>query len=122
MRLLYIALLALATLAPLQGAATATYDITAYPQVAIGGGFSLTSTEATITLTKGSVPAARIVQITCDQPWGIATATGAYATKQPLIANQSYTFVDSDDSRTFYVQASSATGTIRVSVLDSVER
>ena len=122
MRFIISAILALAAAVPLQAAATATYDITAYPQVSIGGGFSLTSTEATIALTKQAVPTARIVQITCDQPWGIATSTGLYATKQAMVANQPYTFVDGNDSITLYVQASSTTGTCRVSVLDSVTR
>lgn len=98
-------------------AASVTYDITSYPQVSIGGGVALTTTELTLNLTKVPSPTGRYVQITCDQAWGIASATGGFATKQALTSGQAYVIDVGDTNKTLYVQASSTSGTLRVSVL-----
>jgi hypothetical protein len=114
---LFASLLALFVLATSGFAVTtATYDITAIPQISISGGLALTSTETTITLTKGQVPG-RVVQLTCEQDWGIATATGAFATKQPVPAGVPFTIEIKGDSTVLYVQASSTSGTIHTSAL-----
>lgn len=102
------------------GFAATTIDVSLVNSNTATTSFSLTSTEAPITFTKNDDGRSVVVVVTVDQAWGWSSATGAFGTKFPLVAGQSWTFKMTEASKTYYLQASSTTGTLHVYVLDSV--
>ena len=81
---------------------------------------AITSSEDTLTLTvPSSINPLRVVQIVSDQAWGIANATGAFATKFPVGSGQTLTIKLQGLTQTFYVQASSTSGTLHLIILDN---
>lgn len=115
---LFLALILASLASAAHAVAAATYDVTivnTVPQPA----FSLTSTETTVTFTDAP---SRVyyVQVVCDQAWGWADTTTTFANKFPVPANQAYTF-KVDHTTTLYIQASTTTGNMHVSVLSSAQ-
>lgn len=110
-RLAILALLALAAVAP----CATTFDATSVNADNSASPLSLTSSETTVVVSTTD-NGARYVQLQCDQDWGLANTSCAFANKTLIPAKTPYTvFLPAGGAAlTLYVQASSTTGVLKV--------
>ncbi|MBA2708835.1 MAG: hypothetical protein H0U59_13605 [Gemmatimonadaceae bacterium] len=76
---------------------------------------ALTTTEDTLTLTEGSENTSdRVVELVCDQAWGISDATGTYASKKPIPAGTPFRIAGYATTKIFYVHTATTSGTLSI--------
>ncbi len=113
---LIVTLLLLASLA---GAAVTNNNISADKLNSAPSAISVTSTEQTFTFSKTAGTQPRLIMIVADQDIGWSDVTSSYANKVPISSGRSFTFKLNEDSKVYYIQASSTTANVHVYVLDA---